>query len=105
LFITILKNWVRFGAFLELMIVILIPINMPAIKYINRLLTIDQLIKMRSTGCPEQLAEKLKLSERQVYNYLNNLKELGAEIKFDKCINSYIYTDNIKLMIAYEKII
>jgi predicted DNA-binding transcriptional regulator YafY len=78
---------------------------MPAIKYINRLLAIDQMIRLRLTGSPKQLAEKLELSERQVYTYLNNLKELGAEIKFDKCINSYLYTVDIKLVIAYEKII
>jgi predicted DNA-binding transcriptional regulator YafY len=76
---------------------------MPAIKFINRLKKIDQLIKLKATGSPKQLAEKLEITERQVYNYLDNLKELGADIKFDKLKNSYTYTSDIELVIAYKK--
>ena len=76
---------------------------MPAIKFINRLKTIDQLIKLQATGSPKQLAEKLEISERQVYNYLADLKELGANMKFDKLKNSYTYASDIELVIVYEK--
>ncbi len=76
---------------------------MPAIKFINRLKTIDQLINLQATGSPKQLAEKLEITERQVYNYLDNLKELGAEIKFDKHKSSYTYKVDIELVIAYKK--
>jgi len=76
---------------------------MPAIKFINRLKTIDQLIRLQATGSPKHLAEKFEITERQVYNYLDNLKELGADIKFDKQKKSYVYTTDIELVIAYEK--
>ena len=76
---------------------------MPAIKFINRLTTIDQLIRLQATGSPEKLAEKLEITERQVYKYLDNLRELGADIKFDRLKNSYIYTADIELVIAYEQ--
>ena len=76
---------------------------MPAIRFINRLKIIDQLIKLQATGSPKQLAEKLEISERQIYNYLDNLRELGADLKFDKLKNSYVYTAYIKLIIAYQE--
>jgi len=53
---------------------------MPAIKYINRLKAIDQLIKLKATGSPKELADKLGISERQIYKYISDLKELGAKI-------------------------
>ena len=76
---------------------------MPAIKFINRLKTIDQLIRLKDTGSPKQLAEKFEITARQVYNYMDNFKELGANMKFDKRKNSYTYSSEIKLVIAYVK--
>lgn len=81
MFKTISKYWVRFDAFLELMYVKPISKIMPAIKYINRLLAIDQMIKLRLTGSPKQLAEKLELSERQVYTYLNVFARGGRKAR------------------------
>ncbi len=57
---------------------------MPAIKYINRLKTIDSLIQLKMTGSPKELAIKLEISERQVFRYIENLKEFGGKIEFDK---------------------
>jgi predicted DNA-binding transcriptional regulator YafY len=76
---------------------------MPAIKYINRLKAIDQLIKLKMTGSPNELAVKLEIPERQVYRYIDNLQELGAKIEFDKSSNSYIYTTDTELLILYRQ--
>lgn len=75
---------------------------MPAIKYINRLKRIDRLIKLHITGSPKELAEKLEISERQVYRYLDNLRELGAIIEFNKSQNSYVYTSDKEIHITFS---
>jgi len=74
---------------------------MPAIKYINRLKAIDQLIKLKATGSPKELADKLGISERQIYKYISDLKVLGSKIQFDKFCNSYTYLTNGDLSIEF----
>jgi predicted DNA-binding transcriptional regulator YafY len=76
---------------------------MPAIKYINRLKAIDQLIKLKMTGSPKELATKLEISERQVFRYIENLKELGGKIEFDRFLNSYVYSTEIELLMTYSQ--
>ncbi|SFE81860.1 helix-turn-helix domain-containing protein [Thermoflexibacter ruber] len=51
------------------------------------------LIKHKSTGSPEQLAEKLGVCKRTAQNYIEYLKELGAPIKYCHFSISYCYTD------------
>jgi predicted DNA-binding transcriptional regulator YafY len=67
---------------------------MPTKRFIERLQRIDYFIRTISTGTPKEFAEKLNLSERQLYKYLKNLKELGVPIKYSKRRNSYYYSDN-----------
>ena len=60
---------------------------------LQRLTRIDYLIRIKGTGTPVQLAEKLGMSERTVYEYLNLMKEFGAPIKFDTYRQSYYYEE------------
>ncbi|MFA8298682.1 MAG: HTH domain-containing protein [Hyphomicrobiales bacterium] len=52
---------------------------------------IDQLIRLRATGTPSELANKINVSERCIYNYLNFMKELGCPISYSHSIKSYYY--------------
>jgi len=74
---------------------------MPAMKYISRILRINALVKLRATGSPRELAGKLGISERRVYEYINNMKELGAPIAFSYYYNSYIYYIDGELVISF----
>ncbi|MEL7119784.1 MAG: HTH domain-containing protein [Bacteroidota bacterium] len=56
---------------------------------------IDGLIRRKATGRAIELSDRLKVSERTVYNLLNTLRNLGAEIEYDKKVVSYVYTNNI----------
>ncbi|NJK97708.1 MAG: HTH domain-containing protein [Bacteroidales bacterium] len=67
---------------------------MSGLKYINRLSQIDRLIKQKSTGTPKELSMKLDICERQVYNYITELKKLGANIWFNPNSNSYEYKND-----------
>ncbi len=74
---------------------------MSVVKKINRLKALDQLIRLKSTGTPNELACRMQLSERQIFRYISDLKELGAQIEFNSDKNSYVYTDDIELHIEY----
>ena len=52
----------------------------------------DELIKMERTGNPRELAMKIVVSERTVYNYLDFMKtELQAPISYNTNKKSYCY--------------
>lgn len=75
---------------------------MPTLKYINRIRRIDQLIRLQNTGGPAELAKKIGVSERIVYDYINFMRELGAPIKYCPYTNSYIYTEEGRLQITFK---
>jgi biotin operon repressor len=60
--------------------------------YFDRLDYLNSLIKKKATGAPEQLARKLNVSERTIFEYLEILKSLGADIKYNRDRQSYYYT-------------
>ncbi|GAA4335476.1 hypothetical protein GCM10023149_43510 [Mucilaginibacter gynuensis] len=59
--------------------------------YFDRLEYLSFLIQRKSTGTPEKLAVKLSISERTVYDYVEILRSLGAEIKYNKVKGTYYY--------------
>lgn len=63
-------------------------------SYIERLSRIDKLIQRKATGSPQELAKKLKVSERTVYEYIKEMKRLGAPIGYCSQDSSYVYTDS-----------
>lgn len=71
-------------------------------RYINRLLQIDQLIRQRRTGNAMQFAEKIGVSRRQVYNYLDDLKNLDMEIDYDRMNETYYYKKLYKLRFFFD---
>jgi predicted DNA-binding transcriptional regulator YafY len=60
----------------------------------KRIERIDRLIRIKGTGTADQLAEKLGMSRRTVYEYLNLMKENGAPIKFCSYRQSYYYDED-----------
>lgn len=61
-------------------------------KIIDKLIRLDQLIRMRATGTPRDLARRLDVSESTLYQYLALMKRiLKAPIKYDKTTKSYFY--------------
>jgi predicted DNA-binding transcriptional regulator YafY len=51
------------------------------VEYNKRL---DGLIRRKSTGTPEELAARLKKSRASIYNHIDDLRSLGAEIAYCK---------------------
>ncbi len=63
----------------------------------EKLKQLDQLIRLKSTGTPEELSKKLNLSKRHVKNYIETLEDLGAEISYCRFNQTYYYKARYKL--------
>lgn len=75
---------------------------MNTIKQLERLRIIHQYIKEANTGTPNEFSKKLKLSESQLYNILDDLKTKGFPIEYSRNLKSYIYNDECELEIIYS---
>ncbi|GAB4112457.1 MAG: hypothetical protein OHK0057_30860 [Thermoflexibacter sp.] len=58
---------------------------------LTKLLDIHEQIKAKKTGKPATLAERLDISERTLYNYIKELRSIGAPIIYCPVAESYVY--------------
>jgi predicted DNA-binding transcriptional regulator YafY len=77
---------------------------MSFIKKLERIERIDQLIKLRATGTPEELASKLAISESSLYDTLSTMKDLGAPIEYDKYLETYYYSQCVMVDFTFRKV-
>ena len=76
---------------------------MDLLERIARIHRIHELIRREATGVPKEFAEKLHLTERQVYNILADLKNCGADIRFSKLKCSYYYANDFEIQRIISK--
>lgn len=72
---------------------------MNKLEQLGRLRKAHSFIKQENTGTPSELANKLHISRRQLFNIINELKEMDATILFNRKTNSYFYNNNFELYI------
>ncbi len=75
---------------------------MSLLKYIERLRRMDSLIYMMSTGTPEEFAEKLGIRRSTLFQSLQEMREIGVDIKYSCFRQSYYYADNRRIRIKLE---
>lgn len=67
---------------------------MTGMKYFERYKLLIELIEKKKTGSPKELALKLGLKERMVFNVLDDLRlYLEKDITFSMEENSYFFSD------------
>ncbi|MBW9280274.1 HTH domain-containing protein [Bacteroides fragilis] len=76
--------------------------TLSVIGYIERINRVYRLIRMEKTGSRGELAARLKLSIRTIHNYLEELRLMGAEIKFSKRRNTYYFANKFVLHATVE---
>lgn len=64
---------------------------MSVIRYIKRIQRIDGLIRRKSTGTAEELAEKMHLSRSAIMEYIHDMRILGFPIVYDKKRQCFYY--------------
>jgi hypothetical protein len=56
--------------------------------------------RRKATGSPEEFARRLDLGKTVLMENINDLRELGAEVCYDKIVKSYYYTNSFILKIG-----
>lgn len=69
---------------------------------IYRLNKLHRLIKNKNTGTPQELAEKLRISKRHLYNVLDDLRMLGARIDYSRAKYTFYYSNHFELKLHLE---
>ncbi|WP_299534248.1 HTH domain-containing protein [Ulvibacterium sp.] len=72
---------------------------MKTIKNLQRLQKTHELIKCECTGTPSELAKNLSISERSVYNLIEQLRDLNASIFYDRGRKTYYYHEDFQLKV------
>ncbi|MEM8965100.1 MAG: hypothetical protein AAGE93_01700 [Bacteroidota bacterium] len=73
-------------------------------KMIDKLYRIDQLIRMRATGQPHELAARLRVSPSTVYEYMDIMRSvLSAPVRYCPTSRSYVYEEEGKLFLGFKK--
>jgi DNA-binding Lrp family transcriptional regulator len=77
---------------------------MEFLRQIERLQLLNKLVREQRTGSPEELAERLGVSRAKLYMILDELKDEGVCIRFNKRINSFVYEDckGIHLQFSFQ---
>jgi hypothetical protein len=65
----------------------------------------DSLISMMSTGTPVEFAEKLGIRRSTLFLSLQEMREMGVDIKYSCFRQSYFYADNRRIKIKLENIL
>jgi hypothetical protein len=60
------------------------------------------LISMKATGNPEEFAEKLGIRRSTLFQSLQEMREMGVDIKYSNFRQSYYYADNRRIKIKLE---
>jgi hypothetical protein len=70
---------------------------------IERIILIDTFIRKKSTGKPDELAQRLGISRRSLFGTLNFMKaSLKAPIVYNRDENSYVYEEHGLFCFIYD---
>ena len=75
---------------------------MPIKKYLNRVEQFDQLIRLQSTGTPEEMACRLGMSKRSFHDFKNELiEDFNMPIAYCSFKKTYFYKEKGKLVLLF----
>ncbi|MCF0054159.1 HTH domain-containing protein [Dyadobacter sp. CY356] len=80
------------------------PKNMILTKYFERFDRLHGMIRRKATGSPAELAVKLDLSERAVFEYIRAMREMGAPISFCPHRRSYYYEREVRFEMGFREL-
>lgn len=69
---------------------------------LERLSKLHKLIQEEITGTPKELANKLNISERNIYFMIDWLKDNGAKINYDRKHKTYFYASPFILNVNFS---
>lgn len=75
---------------------------MKNLKTLERLQQLHQRIQNENTGSPIEIARYMNTSERSIYNLIDELKILGAEICYNRVTRTYYYCNDFKIELNFS---
>ncbi|WP_158250428.1 hypothetical protein [Aquimarina sp. I32.4] len=63
---------------------------------------IDQLIRLKATGTPLELASKLGVSKTKLYRVIRTMKALNAPMEYDVTLQSYVYVKAVGFKFGFH---
>ena len=75
---------------------------MDTLQILERYKKMDKMIKRRNTGTPHEFATKLGISKSQLFNHLDYFRKKGAEITYNKTLETYIYIKPVELTAEFS---
>jgi len=75
---------------------------MSFIEKYQKIEAVHQLIKMKATGTPDEFANHIQKSRRCIYNIIDELKEMGANISYNRNRQSFEYLNNFDLSLRID---
>lgn len=76
---------------------------MTLIEKLREIERLDQLIRLKSTGSPSELASRLQRSERSVYQLINMMKNMGAPVYYCNNQRSYCYRYGVEFSPVFTR--
>lgn len=70
-------------------------------KQIALLERVDQLVRLKATGRPKQLADRLEVSEATIFRIIETMKEMNAPVCYDISRQSYVYTETARFKCGF----
>ncbi len=70
-------------------------------EQISQIEQLDQLIRLRATGRPKEVADRLKISEASLFRLLDAMKQLNAPVKYDIYLQSYVYEEEVSFKFGF----
>ena len=71
------------------------------IRAIHSLYRVHELIKKGRTGTPDEFAQIMQVSRRQLYKMIQTLKNYGASVKYDRALQTFYYTDSFTINLGH----
>lgn len=72
---------------------------MNPMKYFELMERMDQLIRLESTGDASEFSERLGISRRQLYYYVDEMKDLGLPVCYNRNSKTFFYAKSCRLKI------
>lgn len=70
---------------------------MKNLKSLERLQQLHKRIQNENTGSPIEISKYMNISERSIFNLVDELKVLGAEICYNRTRKTYYYCNDFKI--------
>ena len=75
---------------------------MQLFESIDRAQRIHRFVQNESTGTPSEFAERLQISKRQLYYHLEELKDFGAQIMYNRAKGSFYYVNKFEFLLTIK---